>query len=65
MTKHEAPFKSGDIVRVKGISGPNMMVCKLMMVSARIYDSARCLWFDNQNRPIELDFSFNLLEKAE
>ena len=59
----------GDVVRVKGINGPQMLVFKVGLgpdVSRHpnpdhtVY--ATCYWFDVDQRPIVMDFQLEFLE---
>ncbi|WP_299755360.1 DUF2158 domain-containing protein [uncultured Pontibacter sp.] len=62
MTEQENKFKEGDIVRVKGLSGPMMSVQRHTTYGTNLDPEVRCSWFDTNNHLHEGNFNPDTLE---
>ncbi|WP_114782559.1 DUF2158 domain-containing protein [Botryobacter ruber] len=57
-------FKTGDIVKVKGIRSPNMIVKVYSPIGTHLEPAYICSWFDNEQRIQEGTFHEETLEKV-
>ena len=64
MSEESIPFKVGDVVKVRGVESPRMVVYEVLVAAPRPVPVANCFWFLTTNATAFGMFFLSMLEKC-